>query len=138
MPRLRRKRRKRCPFCHELFSPHPRLGPRQWACGQPACQRQRHAQNCRDWRGRNRGVTRTHYQDYVRPRRLAARAPAAAPPPSPANAQLILACLRTEWRDAIIAAGQAPRGVSPPYRGGSRSETRSGGNLLQNHAVSPP
>ena len=106
--RQRRTRRKRCPFCHELFSPHPRLGPRQWACGQPPCQRQRHAQNCRDWRRRNRAVTRTHYADYVRPGRRAGRTPAEVPPPSVAHAQLFLACLRPEWRDAIIAAGQSP------------------------------
>jgi len=138
MPRSGRKRRKRCPFCQGLFAPDPRVGARQWACGLPACQRQRHAQNCRAWRRRNRAVTRTHYQDYVRPQREAARAPTASLPPSAAHAQLFLACLRPEWRDAIIAAGQAPRGVSPPYRGGSRSETRAGGSRLQTHAVSPP
>jgi hypothetical protein len=106
-----RKRRKRCPFCQTLFSPDPRQGPRQWACGAPACQRQRHAHNCRDWRRHNRAVTRTHYQDYVRPQRAAVRAPTV---PSAAHAQLLLACLRPEWRDAIIAAGQAPGGLSPP------------------------
>ncbi len=114
MPRCQRKRRKHCPFCQTLFHPDPRVGPRQWACGQPACQRQRHAQNCRAWRRRNRAVTRRHYQDYVRPQREAARTPPGPPPPSAVQAQLILACLRPEWRDAIIAVGQAPRGLSPP------------------------
>ncbi len=114
MPRPRRKRRKRCPFCQTLFAPDPRVGARQWACGQAACQRQRHARNCRDWRRRNRAVTGAHYQDYVQPRRLAARAPTGAPPPSPTNAQLVLACLRPEWRDAIIAAGQRSPGVRGP------------------------
>jgi hypothetical protein len=114
MPRSRRKRRKRCPFCHDLFFPDPRVGPRQWACGEAACQRRRHAQNCRDWRRRTPGVGRTHYQDYVRPRRLAARASTAAAPPSPRHAQLFLACFRPEWRDAIIAAGQGPPGVRGP------------------------
>jgi len=108
MLRPPRKRRKRCPFCRSLFHPDPRAGPRQWACGQPACQRQRHAENCRAWRRRNRAVTRAHYRDYVKPRREAAGAPAEPPAPSPARAQLILASLRPEWRDAIIAVGQAP------------------------------
>lgn len=114
MPRPRRRRRKRCPFCQTLFHPDPRLGPRQWACGAPACQQQRHAMACRRWRRRNRAVTCAHYQDYVRPGRAAARAPAAPPGPSPAAAQLILASLRPEWRDAIIAVGQCGQGVRAP------------------------
>ena len=104
MPPLRRTRCRRCRFCHELFRPDPRLGPRQWAGGRPACQRQRHAQNCRAWRRRHREVTRTHYQDYVRPARAAARSPGGAPPVSPAEVQVFLRGLRPEWRDAIIAA----------------------------------
>ena len=114
MPRLRRKQRKRWPFCHELFSPHPRLGPRQWACGQPACQRRRHAQNCRDWRWRNRAVTRTHYQDYVRPARGAAPPAGGVASVSRAQVQVFLSGLLPEWRDAIIAAGQIAHGVRPP------------------------
>lgn len=115
MPRApRRRRRKRCPFCQALFFPHPRLGSRQWTCGAPACQRQRHAANCQSWRRRNRTVTRTHYADYVRPHRQAARTPTPVAAPTPAHAQLILACLRPEWRDAIMAHGHSPRGVSPP------------------------
>ena len=76
MPRTRRRRR---PFYQTLFRPDPRLGPRQWTCGAPACQQQRHAEMCRRWRRRNRAVTRTHYQDYVQP----ARARAAPGPISP-------------------------------------------------------
>jgi len=110
MPRA--PRRRRCPFCQILFRPHPRLGSRQWTCGAPACQRQRHAASCRAWRRRNRAVTRSHYQDYVRPARAAARAPTAAP--SPVHAQLILASLRPEWRDAIMAQGQHRYGLAPP------------------------
>ncbi len=101
----RRKRHKRCPFCHELFRPDPRLGARQWACGAPTCQRRRHAQNCCAWRRRNRAIARTHYRDYVRPAREAARRASPAPPISRAQAQLFLACLRPEMRDAIITAG---------------------------------
>ena len=113
MPRAR-PRRKRCPFCQTLFRPHSRQGPRQWTCGAAPCQRQRHAASCRAWWQRNRAVTRTHYQDYVQPARQAARAPRAAPVPSPAHAQLILASLRPEWRDAIMAQGRVPQGVSSP------------------------
>lgn len=109
-----RPRRKRCPFCQTLFRPHPRVGPRQWTCGAPACQQSRHAESCRAWRRRNRAVTRTHYQDYVQPARAAARAPTAIPTPSPVHAQLILASLRPEWRDAIMAEGRVPKGVRPP------------------------
>jgi hypothetical protein len=111
---LRRSRRRRCPFCQTLFRPHPRLGSRQWTCGAPACQQQRHAENCRAWRRRNPAVTRSHYQDYVVPARAAARRPAVPPSPSPVHAQLILASLRPEWRDAIMAQGQQGHGVRAP------------------------
>jgi hypothetical protein len=111
MPRIpRRARRKRCLFCAALFHPHPRLGVRQWACDAPACQRQRHAQNCRTWRYQHRAITRMHYQDYVQPGRQASRLPAI----SSADLQIILGSLRPEVRDAIMAHGQSPRGVSPP------------------------
>lgn len=110
MPRIpRRRRRKRCPFCLALFLSHPRLGVRQWACDKPACQRARHAQNCRTWRCRNRAITRMHYQDYVQPARQASR----PPPLSAGDLQIILGSLRPEVRDAIMAHGQSPRGVSP-------------------------
>jgi hypothetical protein len=105
-----RPRRKRCPFCRALFRPHPRLGRRQWTCGAPACQQQRHAASCRAWRRRNRAVTRTHYQDYVQPARARA-----GPPPIPAqHVAVFLRGLRPEWRDAIMAHGHMPQGVSPP------------------------
>ena len=108
MPRVPRRRcRKRCPFCGALFVPHPRLGVRQWACNAPACQRRRHAQNCRTWRRQNPTITRTHYQDYVQPARAATRTV------SSGDLQIILGSLRPEVRDAIMAHGQSPRGVSP-------------------------
>jgi hypothetical protein len=111
MPRTpRRRRRKRCPFCQTLLQPHPRLGARQWACAAPVCQQARHAVNCRQWRGRNRAITRTHYQDYVQPARTGTR----PPPVSADEVQIILGSLRPEVRDAIMAQGQSPHGVSPP------------------------
>lgn len=114
MPRLRRKQRKRCPFCHELFRPHPRLGPRQYACGQPACQRQRHAQNCRAWRQRHPEVTQAHYRDYVQPAREGARPPTAPPRLSRAHVEIFLSGLRPALRDAIIALSQGPPGLRAP------------------------
>lgn len=111
MPRIpRRPRRKRCLFCAALFLPHPRLGVCQWACDAPACQRQRHAQNCRTWRRQNRAITRMHYQDYGQSARAATR----LSPVSAGDLQIILGSLRPEVRDAIMAHGQSPRGVSPP------------------------
>ena len=107
----KRQRRTRCPFCQGLFRPDPRLGARQWACGAPACQRQRHAANCQAWRRRNRAVTRRHYRDYVRPARQAARAPGSAPRVSPAQVQVFLSGLLPEWRDAIITTGPARPGT---------------------------
>ena len=110
MPRTpRRRHRKRCPFCQTLLRPHPRLGARQWACAAPTCQRKRHAANCRQWRGRNRVITRTHYQDYVQPGRADTRPPSV----SAADPQILLGSLRPEVRDAIIAQGQCSRAVNP-------------------------
>lgn len=100
MPRPRRKRRQRCPFCRTLFPADPRVGPRQRAWGQPVGQRPRHAQNGRAWRRRNRAVTRRHSQAYIRLQRQAARTPP-GPPPSAGHVQRILACLRPEWRDVL-------------------------------------
>ncbi len=108
--RRRRIRRKRCPFCQTLFRPHPRLGPRQRACGAPACQRQRHAASCRRWRRRNRAVTQTHYQDYVQP----ARARAAPQSISPRQVAVFLRGVRPEMRDAIWAQAQSPCAVRSP------------------------
>jgi hypothetical protein len=108
MPRALRRRR--CPFCQTLFRPHPRLGPRQWTCGAPACQQQRHAASCRAWRRRNRAVIRTHYQDYVHP----ARARAAPKPVSPHQVATFLRGVRPEMRDAIWAQAQPPCGVRSP------------------------
>jgi len=108
--RRRRLRRKRCPFCQTLFHPHPRLGSRQRTCGAPTCQRERHAQNCRRWRRRNRAVTRTHYQDYVQP----ARARAAPAPITPRHVAVFLRAVRPEMRDAILAQTQCPGAVRAP------------------------
>ena len=47
-------RRRRCELCNELFTPDPRVGKRQRACGQPTCQRERHRQACKAWRERER------------------------------------------------------------------------------------
>jgi len=47
------RKRKRCPFCHRLFCPDPRVGDRQVACCREACQRARRRQTNRRWRERN-------------------------------------------------------------------------------------
>ena len=108
MPRALRCRR--CPFCQILFRPHPRLGPRQWTCGAPACQQQRHAASCRRWRRQNRAVTRTHYRDDVHP----ARARAAPTPVSPRQVASFLRGVHPEMRDAIMAQAQPAYGVRSP------------------------
>ncbi len=38
-------------------------------CGDRECQRRRHAEACRGWRAKNRGVTASHYKDVVAPYR---------------------------------------------------------------------
>jgi hypothetical protein len=107
MPRVRRHR---CACCKTLFHPDPRVGARQRTCGAPACQRQRHATSCRRWRRRNRVVTRSHYQDYVQPR----RARATSEPISPRQVAVFLRGVRPEMRDAIWAQRQSRPAVRSP------------------------
>lgn len=47
-----------CLVCSQAFTPHPRAGDRQKACGSPECQRERHRRNCADWHERNQGYDR--------------------------------------------------------------------------------
>lgn len=47
-------RRRRCRVCQELFTADPRVGPRQHTCGAATCQSQRHRQECKAWRERER------------------------------------------------------------------------------------
>lgn len=46
----RRHRRKRCPFCGELFWPDLRVRHRQWACSEAECQRLRRQETQRRYR----------------------------------------------------------------------------------------
>ena len=62
---MSRSRRKRCCICQEPFRPDPRVGARQKTCGEPACQRARHAERQALWREKN--------PDYFTNRRLRER-----------------------------------------------------------------
>lgn len=106
MPRVRRHH---CRYCKRLFHPDPRVGSRQRTCGAPACQLARHAASCDRWRRRNRAVTRSHYQDYVEPRRTRA----APTPISPRQVATFLRGVRPEMRDAIMAQAPSGRAVRP-------------------------
>ncbi len=52
-PRPKKRRRRRCRFCRELFTADPRLKERQYACSAPRCQRQRKAASQQRWLARN-------------------------------------------------------------------------------------
>lgn len=39
-------------MCGRLFRPDPRAASRQQVCGGAACQRRRHALNCKEWNAR--------------------------------------------------------------------------------------
>lgn len=58
---------RRCCHCTRPFVPDPRVGDRQITCGEEACQRARHSEQCRAWHEQNREVTASHYQDVVVP-----------------------------------------------------------------------
>jgi len=57
----------RCSECSAEFVPDPRVGERQVTCGDPECQRARHAKQCREWHANNQETTACHYQDVVVP-----------------------------------------------------------------------
>lgn len=74
-----RGRKKRCPWCHKVFAPHPRLGRRQVSCGGERCRRQqkrladkRYKQNNQDiylanrqeWLNRNPGYWKQYRTDH--------------------------------------------------------------------------
>lgn len=65
---------KRCEFCGRYFIPDKRVGPRQRACRNPECRRQRKLQAQKQWKHRHPEVTAHHYDDYVKPWREARRA----------------------------------------------------------------
>lgn len=52
---MQRKRRKRCPYCGELFWPNRRTAWRQWACSKDCCQTQRRRETQRRYRAKNSG-----------------------------------------------------------------------------------
>lgn len=52
---------KKCPYCKIRFTPDPRVGKRQKACGKPACKRAMKAENNRSWRQRNPDYYRNDY-----------------------------------------------------------------------------
>ena len=51
-------KRRRCPFCHRLFIPNPRVKDRQNTCGRQDCRRDQKRQLDERWRSQN--------QDYFR------------------------------------------------------------------------
>lgn len=57
----------RCTECSAEFVPDPRVRARQVTCGDPECQRARHAEQCRAWHANNKEITSAHYQDVVVP-----------------------------------------------------------------------
>jgi len=59
--RGKRKRRRRCRFCSQLFLPDPRLKGRQSVCSAPDCQRRRKQAGQKRWLGSNPGYFEGRY-----------------------------------------------------------------------------
>ncbi len=59
----KKRRRKRCRFCCELFTPDPRLKGKQYACSAPECQLERKRANQRRWVARNSGYFKRRYDN---------------------------------------------------------------------------
>ncbi len=57
----RKRRRKRCRFCRELFCPDARLKEKQYACSARECQLERKRAKQRRWAARNRGYFKRRY-----------------------------------------------------------------------------
>jgi hypothetical protein len=65
----RKRRRKRCRFCRELFTPDPRLKGNQYACSADDCQHERKRANQRRWLARHPGYFTGRYlntKDWLR------------------------------------------------------------------------
>lgn len=66
---MRRRRRKRCEFCGDLYLPDPRVGDRQRACHKADCRRARALDSKRRWREQNPEKRSEYYRLYVKPAR---------------------------------------------------------------------
>jgi hypothetical protein len=53
--------RRRCPFCHRWFRPHPRLEERQKTCGRPECRREQKRRFNQKWRNKHPDYFRGTY-----------------------------------------------------------------------------
>ena len=65
-------RKRPCSICRRWFHPHPRVGARQHACGQPECQTARRKKTQAQWREKN--------PDYAAGYRLQQRSAQERPP----------------------------------------------------------
>ncbi len=59
----KKRRRKRCRFCCELFTPDPRPKGKQYACSAPQCQLERKRAKQRRWAARNPGYFKKRYHN---------------------------------------------------------------------------
>ena len=66
MGKIHRRTKRPCRICKKWFLPNPRLGDRQKTCGDPQCQRKRHALKCAQWNRKNR----PYFQEIHLRRRL--------------------------------------------------------------------
>jgi hypothetical protein len=54
-------KRKKCPYCHRLFVPNPRLKERQKTCGRQECRRKQKRLSNKEWRSLHPGYFRGIY-----------------------------------------------------------------------------
>jgi hypothetical protein len=60
MSRNARKKRPCC-ICRKWFNPDVRQRKRQVTCGDPACRRERHRRQCREWNRKNKDYFKGNY-----------------------------------------------------------------------------
>lgn len=86
MQRLRTYKRP-CRICRKWFMPDPRQIGRQKTCGDPACRRESHRRQCRQWNRKNTEYFKANYLSAKLartkdPPTCAAEKPGLVPPPS--------------------------------------------------------
>ena len=59
-----KRKKKRCPYCHLIFSPHPRIGENQITCGAPACKRKRKTARSHQWVKQNLLTVMANQRDW--------------------------------------------------------------------------
>ncbi len=61
---MKKRKRKRCPWCQKVFIPNPRLKERQRSCGEPECNREQKRSSQRQWKVKEKEAYVQNQRDW--------------------------------------------------------------------------